>query len=65
MAHETTQRSETRQLFGALEAEHDEVHAFVTGRLKLASLPPEPDWVREAMARFWPVVLAEIDATPA
>ncbi len=56
------QRSETRRLFGELEAEHDEVHAFVTGRLKLASLPGEPDWVREAMARSWPRVLAEADA---
>lgn len=56
------QRTDTHTLFSALEAEHDEVHAFVTGRLKLASLPREPEWVREAMARFWPAVLAEVDA---
>ncbi len=60
-AHEL-QPIDAQTLFPALEAEHQEVRAFVTSRLRLASLAREPAWVRDAMARSWPEVLAEADA---
>jgi hypothetical protein len=61
MAYEL-QPIDAQTLFPALEAEHQEIRAFVTSRLRLASLTPEPEWVREALARSWPAVLAEADA---
>ena len=61
MAYEI-QPFDAKTHFPALAAEHEEIHAFVTRRLRAASLVPEPDWVREAMARSWPRVLAEADA---